>query len=993
MKTSSWLLAAPLLFFLGFAHPTLHAQKAASTDEGGGEYAYETVEGDPLDARIYTLDNGLKVYVSVNPDEPRVVTQIAVRTGSKQDPADATGLAHYLEHMLFKGTSKYGTKDYAKEKEYLDAISQLYEDHRNTLDPVKRKAIYAEIDSLSGLAAGYAIANEYDKMIGSLGAQGTNAYTWYEQTVYINDIPANELEKWAKLESERFSELVLRLFHTELEAVYEEFNRTQDSDYRKAYYAMMSELFKKHPYGTQTTIGTSEHLKNPSMEKIHAYFEERYRPGNMAVVLSGDVDPDRAVAIIDKYFGDYPKEDVPEFDAPEEDPITEPVVRDVTGVQPEFVMIGYRLPGAGTPEALKLRVLDGILSNGQAGLIDLDLVQKQKVLRGYSSPTIFTDYSILGLGGSPREGQDLNEVADLLRAQIDKIKRGEFDDWMVEAVVNDMKLTELRETESNWSRAGKMVDAFVYHRDWESVVNEYDRMAELTKQDIVDFANEWLGDNYVQINKRSGENTAVKVEKPMITPVDIDREAKSDFFFAWDSLDSDRIEPVFLDFDEAIEKSAFNDQIDYYSVTNESNELFSLYYVYDMGTDNDLELGLAVEYLPYLGTTDMSAEELQKELFRLGLSFDVHTSRDRVYVTLSGLNESLEAGTRLFEEVLANIEPDEEALEDMVEGILKERQDAMKSKGRILFSAMAQYAQYGPDNPMKHILSEEELREIEASELAAKIRELPEYRHKIYYYGPMSNSESKAVVAKYHRVPDELKDYPAAKEFPELDIDDNQVYFTNYDMVQSELLMTAKGPKFDPTLVPEANLFNQYFGSGLSSIVFQEIRESKALAYSAYSYFTMPGKKDRSHYVRAYIGAQVDKLPEATRAMHGLMNDMPRSDLQFAAARDAAMKQIETNRTKRSSIFWSYLRAQERGLDYDLNEKVYASLQTMSFEDLQDFFNSEIKGKPYAYSVIGNEELIDKDVLKSLGQYRELSLEELFGYPQKTPETSQPIKN
>lgn len=968
-----WLL--PIVF--------LYSCVQEGNNENESKYEYETVEGDPLGAKIYTLDNGLKVYMSVNKDEPRVVAQIAVRTGSKQDPADATGLAHYLEHMLFKGTSQYGTKDWEEEQKMIKQISDLYEEHRNTQDPEERKAIYAEIDSLSGVAAQFAIANEYDKMIGSLGAQGTNAYTWYEQTVYINDIPSNELEKWAKLESERFKELVLRLFHTELEAVYEEFNRTQDSDYRQAYYTMMAEMFKEHQYGTQTTIGTSEHLKNPSMEKIHAYFKERYVPNNMAIILAGDIDPDETVEIIEEYFGDYEPQEIPEFKPAEEEPITEPIVKDITGVQAEFVNIGYRLPGAGTPEARKLRVMDGILSNGQAGLIDLNLVQKQKVLRAYSSPTVLKDYSMLMLSGNPREGQDLNEVADLLREQIEMIKAGEFEDWMVEAVVNDMKLNELRQTESNWSRAGNMVNAFIYGEEWSDVVSQYDEMAKLTKQDIVDFANEWFGDNYVQVNKRLGENNAVKVEKPQITPVDIDRDSQSEFYAEWDSIESGRIDPVFVDYEEAITKESLQSGIEFFNIENENNDLFSLYYIVDMGTDHDQLLGLAVEYLPYLGTKDMTAEELRKELFKLGLSFDVFSGRDRSYVVLQGLNESLEPGVKLFEKVLATVEPDEQALSDMVDGILKERQDAMKSKGQILFNAMAQYAQYGSDNPLKNILSEEELRNLKPEELIQRLKELTSYKHKVFYYGPQDHTEVMAMIDEHHKVPAELKDYPEPREFKELPIDDNKVYFVDYDMVQSELLMTAKGPEFDASLAPEINLFNQYFGSGLSSIVFQEIRESKALAYSAYSYFTMPSEKDDSHYVRAYIGAQVDKLPEATNAMMTLMNDMPRADLQFEAARDAAMKQIETNRTTRQSIFWSYLTAQERGLDYNLDEKVYEKLQTMKFEDLQAFFENNIKGKPYVYSVIGNEEMVDQEVLKELGTLEELTLEELFGYPQK----------
>ncbi len=949
-------------------------------------YEYQTVSSDPLGAQIYTLNNGLKVYISVNRDEPRVVTQIAVRTGSKQDPADATGLAHYLEHMLFKGTSNYGTKDWESEKETLQQISDLYEAHRNTTDAEERRLIYAQIDSVSAVAAQFAIANEYDKMIGSLGALGTNAYTWYEQTVYINDIPSNELEKWAKIESERFRELVLRLFHTELEAVYEEFNRTQDSDSRKAYYTMMEYLFPNHQYGTQTTIGTSDHLKNPSMEKIHAYFNERYVPNNMAIVLSGDIDPDDAVETIEKYFGDYEPGEIKPFEVTQEEPITEPIVKDITGVQPEFVSIGFRLPGASSDEALKLQVMDGILSNGKAGLIDLNLVQRQRVISAYSSPTIFTDYAIFSLNGTPRENQDLNEVAELLLEQIEMIKAGQFEDWMVDAVIKDMKLNELRRSESNWARAGKMVNSFVYHREWNDVVNEFDQMELVSKEDIVAFANEWFGDNYVQVNKRYGENTAVKVDKPQITPIEIDREAKSTFYTAWDSIQSDRVQPVFVDYQKEIATTTTNSGLEFNSIKNKNNELFSLYYILDMGSDHDKEMTLAIDYLPYLGTTELSPEELQKELFKLGVDFDVFSSRDQIYVTLRGLNESLEEGLKLFEKVLANVQPNEEALNNMIDGILKRRQDDLRNKNRILNAAMASYAQYGAESPFRNQLSEQELRELTPEELTDKIRNLTSYKHRIFYYGPQNEQDVVAMIDQYHAVPQDFIEYPEPKQYAELPLDKNQVFFVDYDMVQSEMLMIAKGPQFDVTLLPAANMFNQYFGSGLSSIVFQEIRESKALAYSAYSFFTSPTRDHESHYIRAYIGAQVDKLSDASDAMMSLMTDMPRSDIQFESARDAAMKQIETNRTTRESIFWSYESARKLGLDYDRNKPIYEALQTLDFNELQLFFDGHIKGNHYTYCVIGNRNLVDHKVLKELGEYRELTLEELFGYSKKQSE-------
>ena len=275
---------------------------AAKTETDAGGFSYELVNNDPTGLRLYTLDNGLKVYLSKNSDEPKIQTYIAVRAGSNYDPKESTGLAHYLEHMVFKGTDEISALDWEKEKVYLKQISDLYEAHRAEQDPEKKKAIYKQIDEVSLEASNYCIANEYDKMVSSLGATGTNAHTWFEETVYKNKIPANELDKWLTLESERFSQVVLRLFHTELEAVFEEFNRGQDNDFRKSYAAMLDGLFPNHPYGQQSTIGVAEHLKNPSMVDIHNYFDKYYVPNNMAMVLVGDLDFEATIKSVNESF-------------------------------------------------------------------------------------------------------------------------------------------------------------------------------------------------------------------------------------------------------------------------------------------------------------------------------------------------------------------------------------------------------------------------------------------------------------------------------------------------------------------------------------------------------------------------------------------------------------------------------------------------------------------------------------------------------------------
>lgn len=395
-----------------------HAQTDPS-NTGGKTYTFTSVPGDPLQARIYTLDNGLQVWLSRNADAPRIQTNIAVRAGSKNDPSDATGLAHYLEHMLFKGTSRIATNDWAKESAVLKQISDAYEERRRTTDEAQRDRIYQRIDSLSTVAASYAVPNEYDKMIKSLGARGTNAYTSTERTVYINDIPSDELERWMVIESERMNEAVLRLFHTELETVYEEFNRAQDNDRRAAYKTLNELLYPNHPYGTQTTIGTGEHLKNPSMVKIHEFFDTYYVPNNMAVILAGDIDYDRTIALVDKYFGKWEKGYVPEFTFTPEVPITMPALAEVSGPEAEWVDIAWRFGGYHTPDPIMLQLIDGLLSNGSAGLIDLNLLQAQKVLSANAYTSVSNDYSSLQLSGEPKEGQTLEQVRDLLLGQVD----------------------------------------------------------------------------------------------------------------------------------------------------------------------------------------------------------------------------------------------------------------------------------------------------------------------------------------------------------------------------------------------------------------------------------------------------------------------------------------------------------------------------------------------------------------------------------------------
>ena len=356
------------------------------------KYKYERVADDPLKTRIYTLDNGLKVYMTVNKETPRIQTYIAVRVGAKNDPVETTGLAHYFEHLMFKGTKSFGTQDYAAEKPMLDEIERLFEVYRNTTDPAERTKIYAVIDSVSNEASKISIPNEYDKLMSAIGATGSNAWTSYDETVYTEDIPSNQIENWAKIQSDRFANAVIRGFHTELETVYEEYNMSLAQDGNKAFEGLMSMLFPDHPYGQHSVLGTQEHLKNPSITNIKNYYNTYYVPNNMAICLSGDLDPDKTIAIIDKYFGGLkPNPELPEFTFEEAAPFTEPKSKEVYGIESDFVYMGWRTEGGASKNANMYNVIAEILYNGKCGLMDVDLLQAQKVLYGgcllYTSPS------------------------------------------------------------------------------------------------------------------------------------------------------------------------------------------------------------------------------------------------------------------------------------------------------------------------------------------------------------------------------------------------------------------------------------------------------------------------------------------------------------------------------------------------------------------------------------------------------------------------------
>lgn len=947
------------------------------TAESNG-YSYEYMENDPLNVRIYTLKNGLKVYLSKYGASPRIQTNIAVKAGGKNDPANNTGLAHYLEHIMFKGTADFGILNWEKESVLLDSIENMFTHYGTLTDSVERATYYQQIDKVSNEAAKYAIANEYDKMVSELGAQGTNAYTTEDRTVYVNDIPANQVDNWLQVEGNRFRKIVPRIFHTELEAVYEEKNRSLDNDYWKTFETFYEAMFSKHQYGTQTVIGTIEHLKNPSITEIKKYFDTYYRPNNVAICMSGDLDFDKAIAAIDKNFGDWqPNDQLPQWTKTEEAALTAPVVKEVFGPDAEWIQMGYRFNGTSSDDAQLLRLTDMILANSKAGLIDLNLKQQQKVLEPTSYVDNLNDYSIHTFSARPREGQSLEQVRDLIIEQIELVKKGEFEDWLIDAVINDLEKSQIRSSEFNGSRANDLVMAFTNSIPWDQYVTRTEALRKFTKEDIVKFANEHYANNYVIVYKRTGKDpNTKKVTKPSITKVPLNTEDVSAFHKKITENKVDKLQPVYVDYKKDLATLKMNKDVEVLYTPNKENNLFTLYYLSDVGTNNNPKMGVAVEYLQYLGTEDMSAEEFQKEFYKLGTTFSVFASGEQTYVYLEGLNENMDKSIQLFEKLLANAKADDEAKKKMIDGIFKKRDDIKKDKGEIMFSGLMNYGLYGAKSPFTNVVSNKELNELKSEDLIDIIHNFTKTEHRVLYYGPKKENELLASLNQYHVLPEQLKPVPPPVEFKMADVAKPNVYWADYDMVQAEVMLLTKGQEFNAEQMPMARLYNEYFGSA----VFQQLREAQGLAYSTFASYNVAGKKKDNDTFYAYIGMQADKQPEGMKAMVELLQNMPKSENGFEVAQNAILNQIESQRITKAGILFNYETARKRGLDHDVRKEIYEKVQTATLADVEKFQQENLKNSKYNVVLIGSKDKINFKDLQKYGTVKQLTLDELFGY-------------
>ncbi len=944
--------------------------------------SYVQVPGDITGTRIYTLDNGLKVYLSPNHAEPRIQTYVVIHTGSRNDPRETTGLAHYLEHLMFKGTWKFGTSDPQAEAPLLDDIKQRYEQYRKLTDPQQRREAYRGIDSVSQLASKYFIANEYDKLMASIGSDGSNAFTSYDQTCYVEDIPANELENWARVQSDRFQHFVPRGFHTELEAVYEEYNIGLASDGSKQWDALMAKLLPTHPYGFQTTIGTQEHLKNPSIVNIENYFNQYYVANNAAICMAGDFDFDQVMDIVERYFGSWRSN--PAVAQPQYAPVpAATAVADTTvwGQESENVMLGWKLAGAASQQADTLALVASMLQNGTAGLVDLNLTMPMSVLGAWAYPIELADYSALAMVGMPLEGQTLDQVRALLLEQVDKLKRGDFSDDLLPSVIANMKLDFYNAIESNSKRADMMMESFVNGREWERQVGRVAALEGVTKQQVADFARRHFADNYALVYKRQGEDTTQhKIDKPAITPIQPNRDMQSDFVREISNSHVTPIQPKWVDFGHDMSCATTCSGLEVLHVANVENGRFDLRLRFPFGITSNKWLPLASQYLSHLGTSQLSPEQVQQAFYKLACNWYIAEEADAVVIGLYGLDQNMPQALALLEQMLDNAKPDDQAWQQLVESEIRNR-EVSKLEQQNCAQALMAYGKYGPYNPVTNVPTNDELRGADPAQLLELIRDYRNHEHQVLYYGPTPVEQLASTIDELHRVPTKWKPAPAARPYEQWQTTHTEVLIAPYDAKNSIMMQyNNQGRAWSIGHQPLIAIYNDYFGGGMNGIVFQELRESRALAYSASAAYLRPNTPSESEAMQTYIVTQNDKLVDCYTTFNQILGDMPRSQAAFDIAKSSLLKSLASQRTSRMGIINQYLWLKKMDFPLDYSKRIYQALPAATLDQLAQFAAGNVAHKPYRYIILGNPADLNLDALGTLGPIRHLTQGQIFGY-------------
>lgn len=921
---------------------------------------------DPLAVHEARLSNGLTVLISPNPEQPRVAVQVVVKAGASQEPRDQTGLAHYLEHMLAnKGSERLGTIDYAAEEEGLARIARLY-DALGEAPAEQRPALAAEIASVSAELAPLAIPNELKQLHGRLGSQRLNAFTSPDQTSYVVELPAGRLAAWALVDGDRFAAPVFRSFQTEVETVCEEKKRALDNPDKQLYKAFMEVLYAGHPYA-DPVLGRSEHLEAPSPRAMEAFFRRWYVPANMAIVLSGDVDPGEALALVEEHFGGIQSTDPgPWFVEPP--PLPEGTSRlAVQHRAPPSLRIAWRTVAAGHPDELALGLLDQVLDNDSIGPLDA-LVLSETVRSAGCWHRSRRQGGVFCVYGRPRVGQSLDELEALLLERIEALRSGELDPDLVRAVQRNLSVDEQVGHEDNRARAQSIADAWLHGRDPRGTGVRAAARQALTAEDVVAVAKRWLGPDRVIVHRTEGEPSVERAPRTVPLPA-LPPGAPGHSALYHEALAAPTSTPALRTLEEGRDyRWLREDGLDVLWGPNPHNSLVRSTLRWPLGWDGQPGLDVAVRLAGKAGAGGRDRRGFERALYELAGTSDLSVGRWTTELVVTAPADTIDAVQSLACERLfaprVDLDEARAAIQDLIE-----RREQARSLRQHAVSALAAFAARGTSSAYLNRPRRAELVALAEEDPALRTGALSELARVALVTGAVAPESWASRVGRGSRegAPVPVLDYVRP--------DGDRVLLLHHDSVQAQVTVYSPLDGFDPGDYGPRRLWSEAMG-GAAGLVFQEVREKRGMAYSAQAGIASGWRAGDANLLWMRVESEVSKAAKATELLLRLLRTFPVDAARLARVRASTLAARETNRIGFRSVPHTILDWHEKGVFED-PLAMHLRMLADTPDDAVRAWARDVGGRPVTVSIVADLRALDRDALAALAPITELTLDDL----------------
>ena len=933
-------------------------------------YQSQAEDLNALKVKEYRLENGLTVWLNEDHSQPKVFGAVVVKAGAKDCPE--TGIAHYFEHMMFKGTDRIGTLDYESEKVLLDSIAMKYDELAMTEDTAARARLQKEINELSIRSSEYVIPNEFNRLINRFGGSGLNAATSYDATIYFNTFSPQYMIQWAEINSERLINPVFRLFQSELETVYEEKNMYGDFIGGQVMDTLMARYFGPHPYA-YPIIGSTKNLKNPRLTEMHKFFEDYYVASNMALILSGDFDAQQVMPILEKAFsrirsGNAPKQEkvmLPPFNGRETMKVKFPI---------PFIKamgLGFRGVSANHEDQVALNIAVNLLNNANGtGYLD-KLMVEHKLMGALAINESMNEAGILAVAIMPKLLiQSYSSAEKMVWDEINRVKNGDFSDEMFNSLKLEQKRQYASSLENIDSRATIMMNLFSQGKSWNDYLNEVARIESITKEDVVRVAQKYFSNNYLCVTKSTGKYPKDNLPKPAFSPVvPRNADASSSYAKQLEKIPEQQVAPRIIDFEKDVKTSKLTPLVTLYTTPNPLNDIFTLNISYGIGALEQPELMQLTNYLQLLGTESLSFEQFRSRLQSIGstLAFDV--TPDAFVMKVTGFDNHIDETMELVGDFIRHAKADDKKLRQIVDDA-KVSEKAFFKSGDNVASALLEQVKYGDQSRYLRKLSLSQIKKLKGKDMLAIYDKVRSVQCDLHYCGTLPVEKvigtirqhlplERTTVASNSPYYRELKQY-----------DRPTVFFIDMpDMAQSIVYGYVKGDPVDDKASRHASqLFSVYFGGDMSSLMFQEIREFRSFAYRTSGRYQLPNHahKGTAGSFTAMLSTQSDKTLDALGVLDSLIREMPLKPERMEAVKQTLVNRINNDYPPFRNLSEKVASARMEGFDRDPAEEFLRDIATMDMQDISRFYQEQISGRPVVYVITGNRKHID---MKKLAEY------------------------